>query len=57
MDGAFFILVKTTSQFLGWGGDYVVLRQGRGNTGKMQFLGICLAVLPQDVWTSDIGAH
>ena len=29
-----------------------MLRQGRRNTRQIQFLGICLAVLPQEVWTS-----
>ena len=53
LDGGQVILVKTTTQFLTWGGDYAVLRQGRGNARQIQFLGICLAVLPQEVWTSD----
>ena len=53
LDGGQVILVKTMTQFLSWGGDYAVLRQGRGNARQIQFLGICLAVLPQEVWTSD----
>lgn len=53
LDGGQVILVKTTTQFLSWGGDYAVLRQGRGNARQIQFLGLCLAVLPQEVWTSD----
>ena len=57
LDGGQVILVKTTSQFLSWGGNYAVLRQRRGNTRQIQFLGTCLAVLTQEVWTSDTGVH
>ena len=39
LDGGKVILVKTMTQFLSWGGDYAVLRQGRGNVRQIQFLG------------------